>query len=358
MKKALSLILALVLCLSMCACGSKVEPLIERIEALNGNVTLESGPFIEQAEAEYNALSEKDKSKVTNYAVLVSARVQFDELLSKITNVINQIDELPEQSAISAEDSDNILDVLDAYEALTDKEKEKVTNADKLNISVETVNEIAANEDVAEEPSEPEETKEPDFSEELTFGVWKRVLVHHRSFSFYEDGTGTENTGDSFKWRMSGTTISLVTSENEEITMTADYSKGYARLVTTDGFVYVKEENYIAEREDVISQLSAQADVDNWESDWLTMINGFRANPSKAEQDYVGKLITFVAECPIINDGDINFGVMSTPNTVIMASMDTDMVATLDSNKTYTCMGYIDFVDPYFVFISHCFIVE
>jgi len=355
MKKALSLILALALCLSLCACGSKVKPIIERIEALNGNVTLESGPFIEQAEAEYNALSEKDKSKVTNYAVLVSARAQCDELLSKSTNVVNQIDELPELSAIKAEDRDNILDVLEAYEALTDKEKEKVTNADKLNISVETVNEIAANEDVAEEPSEPEETKEPDFSEELTFGVWKRVLVHHRSFSFYEDGTGTENPGDSFKWRMSGTTISLVTSENEEITMTADYSKGYARLVTTDGFVYVKEENYIAEREDVISQLSAQADVDNWESDWFTMINDARANPSKAAQDYMGKLITFVAVCPILNDGDINFGVM---NTEIMASMDTDMIATLDSDKTYTCMGYIDFLDPYFVFISHCFIVE
>lgn len=144
MKKILFLVLTLSLCLALCACGSNVNNLKEQIEALNGNITLDSGPFIEAAEAAYDALSDAEKQEVTNYAVLVSARSQFDELFKNVAQAIALIETLPKQEDIEFKDGYDILDVWEAYNSLTEKEKTKVTNIEKLETAVETVNKIAA----------------------------------------------------------------------------------------------------------------------------------------------------------------------------------------------------------------------
>lgn len=81
MKKIISLILALVMCLSLCACGKseavvKVEELISAI----GEVTLESKGAIESAQEAFNALTEEEKAEVENYYVLVESHDAFKQL--------------------------------------------------------------------------------------------------------------------------------------------------------------------------------------------------------------------------------------------------------------------------------------
>ncbi len=84
MKKALALLLALVMCLSLAGCKSKevknTEALIEAI----GEVSLESESAIVAAEEAYNALSVEDKPEVVNYEVLVSARTTFDSFFETV----------------------------------------------------------------------------------------------------------------------------------------------------------------------------------------------------------------------------------------------------------------------------------
>ena len=140
MKKTISLLLALVMCLSLCACDSGTKDLKEQIEALKGTVTLESGPFIEAAEAAYAELSDSQKNEVTNYAVLVSARYQFDELFKNVKYVITAIDEIPDVDALVFSDGWSIAGVWVAYNNLTEQEKAKVSNLDKLNAAIEKIN--------------------------------------------------------------------------------------------------------------------------------------------------------------------------------------------------------------------------
>lgn len=81
MKKAVSLLLALVLCLSLCACGKSeaVKNVEAMIDAL-GEITLESIDAIRSVESAYNALTEDEQKKVNNYETLTEARDAYYEL--------------------------------------------------------------------------------------------------------------------------------------------------------------------------------------------------------------------------------------------------------------------------------------
>ena len=81
MKKVISLLLALVLCLSLCACGKSeaVKNVEAMIDAL-GEITLESIDAIRSAEDAYNALTEDEQKKVGNYETLTEARDAYYEL--------------------------------------------------------------------------------------------------------------------------------------------------------------------------------------------------------------------------------------------------------------------------------------
>ena len=82
MKKAISLLLALLLCLSLTACGKSeaVKNVEAMIDAL-GEITLESIDAIRSAEDAYNALTENERKKVDNYATLTEARDAYYELV-------------------------------------------------------------------------------------------------------------------------------------------------------------------------------------------------------------------------------------------------------------------------------------
>ena len=79
MKKLTALLLALVMTLSLCACGESAElkSVREQIAAI-GEVGLDSEAAIAAAEEAYRALSEEDKAKVDNYTELLAARETYD----------------------------------------------------------------------------------------------------------------------------------------------------------------------------------------------------------------------------------------------------------------------------------------
>ena len=81
MKKVAVLLLCLVICLSLCGCQKteavkNVESLIDGI----GQVTLESVEAVAEAEAAYEALTDKEKESVGNYEVLISAGEALEEV--------------------------------------------------------------------------------------------------------------------------------------------------------------------------------------------------------------------------------------------------------------------------------------
>ncbi len=82
MKKILILLLALVICISLCACGKSeavknVESLILEI----GEVSAESEAAVVAAENAYSALDGEEKGDVENYSVLLAAREALDVAL-------------------------------------------------------------------------------------------------------------------------------------------------------------------------------------------------------------------------------------------------------------------------------------
>ena len=68
---------------------------------------------------------------VSNYAVLEAAEKTLEELRqgqAAIQDVIDQINDIDSDEEITLEDETKIQEALDAYDALTDAQKELVTN--------------------------------------------------------------------------------------------------------------------------------------------------------------------------------------------------------------------------------------
>ncbi len=124
MKKALSLILAFVLCLSLCACGKSKE--VKNVESLItaiGEITVDSGEQIASCRAAYDCLSEEDKQDVNNYDLLIKA----EEKYAKIAPVALSIENINEYLELSFEyDKGEMKYMLELY--YTDSELKFETN--------------------------------------------------------------------------------------------------------------------------------------------------------------------------------------------------------------------------------------
>ena len=129
MKKTVSFLLILTLCVFLVGCG-KSEDVISTEEAITaiGEVDKTSLDSIENAEVLYAQLEEKEKRKVENSDALEAARQAYDQLIA--ADVIAQIDALED-------DSDEIENAIGAYEALTDGQKKFVSNYDVLKAAKE-----------------------------------------------------------------------------------------------------------------------------------------------------------------------------------------------------------------------------
>lgn len=185
--------------------------------------------------------------------------------------------------------------------------------------------------------------KKSDFTEELTSGVWKKVLMNKGTLMFNEDGTGKMTTDigapTDFKWKVNDTTISIVTNANKEYNYIVDNSKEYPRLLTDDGLSYVKDVNYSEEREEQVERLLSEATV----ADWETIVNDYYENEVSADEKYFGKPVIFSGTPANIDNGYFHvYRETSKSNGYMYVYMDEDYVSQLDNNKEYNFVGFID----------------
>ena len=135
MKKTILILLALCVMLSLCSCKkSEAAQAADDLIAKIGTVSLESGEAIEEAEAAVEALKNREKKSLEQYAVLEEARKTYDELVEednveKITAVEKLIDKI---GTVSAKSESVIKTAQDAYDKLDDGLKERVSNAAEL----------------------------------------------------------------------------------------------------------------------------------------------------------------------------------------------------------------------------------
>lgn len=106
MKKAISLLLALVLCLSLCACGksAKAKTVDEMILAI-GEVTNDNISDVETAMEAYDALPEQDKKTIENYALLQTAQekmfyIKYYDLTNRLLEVYNNCQKVTNDTVI------------------------------------------------------------------------------------------------------------------------------------------------------------------------------------------------------------------------------------------------------------------
>ena len=105
----------------------KADAVVTKIKNI-GKVTLKSESKIKEARTAYNKLTDKQKTLVTNYDVLEKAEKDLadlkaaDQVSKNITNI----------GTVTLESEDAIKEARTAYDALTDAQKELVSNKDVL----------------------------------------------------------------------------------------------------------------------------------------------------------------------------------------------------------------------------------
>lgn len=135
MKKWLALALAAVMLLSLCACKSKAAKQTDELILKIGEVTASSGDEVGAAQEAYDALSDKEKEQVENYAVLEQA--QADLAAAKREKAISEFDKFVQNNpyASANPDTDYLVGGID-YELLEKYEK-KTQELEDLGITVE-----------------------------------------------------------------------------------------------------------------------------------------------------------------------------------------------------------------------------
>lgn len=132
MKKIISILLALCLCIGLCACGGNSEPTepVKSIEAQKadelilaiGEVSLEKESAVLAAKAYYDTLTDEQKAKVENNAILESAIESIEGL------------KLEQQytAAVSYEDAKNPMAAKVIYESLPQDYKDVAERVAKI----------------------------------------------------------------------------------------------------------------------------------------------------------------------------------------------------------------------------------
>ena len=139
---------------------AEIDAVEALIEALGKKAELsdEYKKKLDDAQAAYDALTEEQKAKVENYSELTARKSEYETLKTeqeesdeRVAEVIALIDALPSASVIAAEDEADIEAAKAAYEKLSEEEKAKVTNYDKLTAAIAALDGIK-NPEPAPEP--------------------------------------------------------------------------------------------------------------------------------------------------------------------------------------------------------------
>lgn len=104
----------------------------EEIEKISDPVVMADEKTIETASRLYGSLLEDDKAQVAGRDTLKTAIAALYDLKASVAGLIEKIDQLPERDEITLKHTALINEIWNAYEALCDSDKEKVTNRQKL----------------------------------------------------------------------------------------------------------------------------------------------------------------------------------------------------------------------------------
>ena len=120
--------------LGLISCTNNKDDLTQmtkEIDEITENITLEDEEKVNEIMNKYNLLTEEEKQKISNYEKLENA-VKRIESLKKIQRVINFINSFELNAS-----GDRVLEVKNEYDKLTDEEKKEVTNYNELVLKLE-----------------------------------------------------------------------------------------------------------------------------------------------------------------------------------------------------------------------------
>ncbi len=109
MKKRIAVFLAAVMLLSLCGCKSKAAKETDELILKIGEVTASSTDEVERAQSAYDALSDKEKTQVENYAVLEQAQKDLAE--AKRARAISEFEKFAKNTPYKAKEGGSLFEV-------------------------------------------------------------------------------------------------------------------------------------------------------------------------------------------------------------------------------------------------------
>lgn len=109
MKKRIAVFLAAVMLLSLCGCKSKAAKETDELILKIGEVTASSTDEVERAQSAYDALSDKEKTQVENYALLEQAQKDLAE--AKRARAISEFEKFAKNTPYKAKEGGSLFEV-------------------------------------------------------------------------------------------------------------------------------------------------------------------------------------------------------------------------------------------------------
>lgn len=109
MKKWIAVVLAALMLLSLCGCKSKAAKETDELILKIGEVTASSTDEVERAQSAYDALSDKEKTQVENYALLEQAQKDLAE--AKRARAISEFEKFAKNTPYKAKEGGSLFEV-------------------------------------------------------------------------------------------------------------------------------------------------------------------------------------------------------------------------------------------------------
>ena len=109
MKKRIAVFLAALMLLSLCGCKSKAAKETDELILKIGEGTASSTDEVERAQSAYDALSDKEKTQVENYAVLEQAQKDLAE--AKRARAISEFEKFAKNTPYKAKEGGSLFEV-------------------------------------------------------------------------------------------------------------------------------------------------------------------------------------------------------------------------------------------------------
>lgn len=109
MKKRIAVVLAALMLLSLCGCKSKAAKETDELILKIGEVTASSTDEVERAQSAYDALSDKEKTLVENYALLEQAQKDLAE--AKRARAISEFEKFAKNTPYKAKEGGSLFEV-------------------------------------------------------------------------------------------------------------------------------------------------------------------------------------------------------------------------------------------------------